>query len=205
MEAMKQSVIAVLLALAVVGPRAQSSQAGATFPPRNVALINGQWFNGSTFEPRTVYSVEGRFASARPQRIDETLDLAGTWIVPWFGEAHNHNIDGAVEDRSRQALRRYLADGVFYVKVQGNYPLTDEMRQRLPMNRPDAPDVSLAQAFLTASGGHPIQLHEQVLFAHGYYPGEPESNSATVSISPSILKRTWLVNGQRSWRFDLIS
>lgn len=39
------------------------------------------------------------------------------------------------------------------------------------MNRPDAPDVLLAQAFLTASGGHPIQLHEQVPFAQGYYPG----------------------------------
>jgi hypothetical protein len=95
----------------------------------------------------------------------------GRGSFPPFGEAHNHNIDGAVEGRSREALRRYLADGVFYVKIQGNYPLTDEMRQRLPMNRPDAPDVLLAQAFLTASGGHPIRLHEQALFAQGYYPG----------------------------------
>jgi hypothetical protein len=171
MNAMQRIIIALLLALGVAGARAQSPQPGATPPPRNIALINGQWFTGSTFERRTVYSVARRFASARPKRIDETLDLAGTWIVPPFGEAHNHNIDGAAEDRSREALRRYLADGVFYLKIQGNYALTDEMRRRLPMNRPDAPDVLLAQAFLTASGGHPIRLPEQVLFAQGYYPG----------------------------------
>lgn len=119
MNAMPRCVIALLLALAVAGARAQFRQPGASSPPRNIALINGQWFKGSTFERRTVYSVDGRFASARPRRIDETLDLAGTWIVPPFGEAHNHNIDGAVEDRSREALRRYVADGVFSVKIQG--------------------------------------------------------------------------------------
>jgi hypothetical protein len=118
-----------------------------------------------------MYSVDGRFTATRPARIDSALDLAGTWIVPPFGEAHNHNIDGAVEERSRQALRRYVADGVFYVKIQGNYPLTDEFRRRLPMNRADGPDVLLAQSFLTATGGHPIQLHEDVLLAQGYYRG----------------------------------
>jgi hypothetical protein len=146
------------------------AQAGAA-PSRNIAFINGLWFDGAAFERRTMYSVDGRFSSARPPRIDETLDLGGTWIVPPFGEAHNHNIDGVVEDRTRAALTRYLADGVFYVKIQGNYPLSEEMRRRLPMNRPDAPDVLLAQAFLTASGGHPIQLHETVLLRQGYYPG----------------------------------
>ena len=138
---------------------------------RNVALIGGTWFDGTSFHPRAVYSVDGRFTSAKPARVDTTIDLSGTWVVPPFGEAHNHNVDGVVEARTRQALRRYLADGVFYVKIQGHFPLSEELRVRLPMNRPDGPDVALAQTFVTASGGHPIQLHETVLLPQGYYPG----------------------------------
>jgi hypothetical protein len=103
--------------------------------------------------------------------VDRTLDLARTWVVPPFGEAHNHNIDGAVEERSRRAIDRYLADGVFYVKIQGNFPVTEELARRLRLNTPGGPDVAFAQAFLTSSGGHPIQLHEAVLLPQGYYPG----------------------------------
>ena len=167
--AVLSAVIALLLGLPASS--AQRTEPAAARAPENLALINGQWFNGSGFEPRTVYSVDGRFTSARPARLDRTLDLAGAWIVPPFGEAHNHNIDGAAEGRTREALRRYVADGVFYVKIQGNYPLTEDARRRLPMNRPDGPDVLLAQPFLTASGGHPILLHEEVLLKQGYYPG----------------------------------
>lgn len=146
--------------------------AGAPAPtPRNVALVRGQWFNGTSFEARTVYSVAGRFTSTKPARVDTTLDLAGTWVVPPFGEAHNHNVDGAVEGRTRAALARYIADGVFYVQIQGNFPVGEALRRRLPMNRADAPDVALAQAFVTATGGHPIPLHETVLLPQGYYPG----------------------------------
>lgn len=142
-----------------------------TQPPENVALINGQWFTGTAFEPRTLYSVDGRFTATRPARVDRTIDLAGTWIVPPFGEAHNHNIDGVVEERSRRAIARYLADGVFYVKIQGNFPVSEALKRRLGVNSPTGPDVLFAQAFLTSSGGHPIQLHEQILLAQGYYPG----------------------------------
>jgi imidazolonepropionase-like amidohydrolase len=151
---------------------AQSDAPGGTADSaQHVALVNGRWFDGAAFEPRTVYSVNGRFTSARPARIDTTIDLAGTWVVPPFGEAHNHNVDGALEPRTRAALRRYVADGVLYVKIQGNFPVSDELRRRLPMNRAGGPDVALAQAFVTASGGHPIQLHESILLPQGYYPG----------------------------------
>jgi hypothetical protein len=136
-----------------------------------VALSNGRWFDGTSFQLRTAYSVSGMLSFAEPPRIDRTIDLAGTWVVPPFGEAHNHNIDGAVEERSLAAIRRYAADGVFYVKIQGNYALTDEQRRRLPINRPGAPDVAFAQAFITATGGHPTLLHEEILLRRGYYPG----------------------------------
>ena len=136
-----------------------------------VAFVNGRWFDGQAFQTRTVYSVNGVLRSAAPRQIDRTIDLSDAWIVAPFAEAHNHNIDGAVEGRALASLRQYAADGVLYVKVQGNYPLSDELRARLPMNRPGTPDVLLAQTFLTATGGHPIALHESILLAQGFYPG----------------------------------
>ena len=142
-----------------------------------IALTNGRWFDGNTFQPRTAYSVGGLFRFEKPPRIDRTLDLEGAWIVPPFAEAHNHNIDGAVEERSLAAIRKYVADGVFYVKIQGNYPLTDEQRRRLPINRPGAPDVAFAQAFITASGGHPTVLHKEILLPQGI-PGYHEGKAS---------------------------
>ena len=141
----------------------------------NIALPNGRWFDGQTFEPRTAYSVDGRLTFRKPARVDRTIDLAGSWVVPPFGEAHNHNITGwehdGVEERNRKVISKYVADGVFYVKIQGSFPLTDALRRRLPINRPGTPDVAFAQTFLTATGGHPIALHEQFLLPGGYYPG----------------------------------
>jgi imidazolonepropionase-like amidohydrolase len=175
---------------------AQSAPSAATpTTARNVALVNGQWFDGRAFAARTVYSVNGRFSSRKPARVDTTVDLSGTWVVPPFGEAHNHNVDGVVEGRTRAALARYIADGVFYVQIQGNFPVSDSLRRRLPMNRPEGPDVALAQAFVTASGGHPIQLHESVLLPQGYYPGftrERLRDSLYVTLdSEADLERKW--------------
>jgi hypothetical protein len=153
------------LTLAIL-PLRLFSQANAA-----ISFTNGRWFDGTSFQPRTVYSVNGLLRFEKPVRVDRTLDLAGAWIVPPFGEAHNHNIDGAVEERSLAAIRKYAAEGVFYVKIQGNYALADEQRARLPINRPGAPDVAFAQAFITATGGHPTVLHEEILLRQGYYPG----------------------------------
>jgi imidazolonepropionase-like amidohydrolase len=154
-----------ILALAIV-PLPLFSQADEV-----IALTNGRWFDGKSFQPRTTFSVNGTLSFTEPARIDRVIDLSGAWVVPPFAEAHNHNIDGAVEERSLAAIRKYVADGVLYVKIQGNYPLSDQQRGRLPINRPGAPDVAFAQAFITATGGHPSVLHEEILLPQGYYPG----------------------------------
>jgi imidazolonepropionase-like amidohydrolase len=137
---------------------------------QNVALVNGKWFNGKSFETRILYAVKGRFTAKQPARVDRTLDLSGTWIVPPFGEAHNHNIGTGIEERDKEAIKKYLAGGVFYVKIQGNLPLTDKIKRELSINRPESIDVIFAQGSLTSAGGHPITLVERLL-AQGYYPG----------------------------------
>lgn len=160
--------IAILVTLPALG---ELSEINPQPTPQNFALINGQWFNGKSFEARTVYSVNGQFTNKKPARVDRALDLAGTWIVPPFSEAHNHNIGTGVEAWDKKAIQRYLADGVFYVKIQGNLPLTDEKQSRLGINRHDSVDVVLAQGSLTATGGMPIFLVERILLSQGYFPG----------------------------------
>jgi hypothetical protein len=163
----------ILLALPALGERSQDKPQAQG--PANVALVNGQWFNGKSFEARTGYSVNGRFTFKKPARMDRTLDLAGTWIVPPFGEAHNHNLNG-IEEWDRKAIKRYLADGVFYAKMQSNFPVSDKLKDRLGLNRPDGLDVALAQgASLTAAGGHPYRLAELIWLRQGYFNGPKEA------------------------------
>jgi hypothetical protein len=115
--------------------------------------------------------VNGHFTVKKPTRIDTTLDLKGLYIVPPFAEAHNHNIGTGVEERDRKAIQHYLTDGVFYVKIQGNLPMSDESKQLLRINQPDGLDVSFAQGTLTATGGHPSFLVSEILPKQGYFPG----------------------------------
>ncbi len=159
-----------IILLAFPAPAELAVSSPQTGAPQNYSLVNGQWFNGKSFEARTVYSVNGRFASKKPVRVDRTLDLAGTWVVPPFAEAHNHNING-IEERDRKAIQKYLADGVFYVKIQSNLPVTDEMRRRLWLNQPTSIDASLAQGALTTTGGITELLAEMIWMPQKLYPG----------------------------------
>jgi hypothetical protein len=106
---------------------------------------------------------------SKPARVDRVLDLKVAYVVPPFAEAHNHNFGAGSEQRMEETRRRYLADGVFYAKMQSNLPrLTDPIRDRF--NKPISVDVLFANGPLTATGGHPVKLRERLL-AQGAYPG----------------------------------
>ncbi len=53
-----------------------------------------------------------------PGLVDQTIDLRGRYIVPPFAEAHNHNVEPRPDIAN--VIRRYLTDGIFYVKVPAN-------------------------------------------------------------------------------------
>ncbi|HEX8456419.1 MAG TPA: amidohydrolase family protein [Pyrinomonadaceae bacterium] len=122
-------------------------------PSKTYEFINGQWFDGRTFKQRRFYSVNGWFTSKKPRRSDSVVDLKGKYVVPPFGEAHNHN----VEDTGRigEVVRKYLQDGIFYVKNPNNLP---QAKTALlgKVNVPASIDVVFANGGLTASGGHPL-------------------------------------------------
>ncbi|MCI0391996.1 MAG: amidohydrolase family protein [Acidobacteria bacterium] len=163
----------ILLTLPALGELTQIKP--QTTALQNISLVNGRWFNGKSFEPSAVYSVNGHFTVKKPARVDRTLDLAGSWIVLPFGEAHNHNLNG-IEERDRKAIQKYLADGVFYVKLPSNFFVSDELKTLYRLNQPESIDVVMAQgATLTTTGGHPYRLAEEVWFRFGYAKGPVEA------------------------------
>ena len=87
---------------------------------RMLALRHEQWFDGRRFRFRTFYVVNGLLQRRRPTHLD-SVDLAGQWVVPAFGDAHNHALDQ--EWRAPETIARNLTDGVFYLKNPINIPV----------------------------------------------------------------------------------
>jgi hypothetical protein len=124
-------------------------------------FINGQWYDGKKFVRRTFYSVDGLLTGRAPQAVTETLDLSNGFVVPPFAEAHNHNLGSAIylkRDFIEQMIQRYLAAGVFYVKIPANPADNAAMLRREFVNRPTSVDVTFANGVLTSRDGHPIGM-----------------------------------------------
>src|SRR5262249_12105535 len=154
----------VLISFLCLALAAQSvcvlSQAPPSNPGRkNYQLVNGKWFNGKDFQPQTFYVVDGILTQKKPSGDVEVLDLANKFVVPPFAEAHNHNLGSAVylnRDFIRQMIQRYLAAGVFYVKIPGNPADNAAILRNEFVNRPGSVDVTFANGLLTSKDGHPI-------------------------------------------------
>ena len=142
------------------------------------AYVNGLWFDGEGFVAKTVYVVQGRLTSDRPGRVDNTYDLAGGYVIPPFGEAHNHDLASGHEIDQR--IREYLADGVFYAKMQSAFSIGFESLAS-NFNKPDSVDVIFAFAPITGPGGHPMRIRE-LFFDRGYYEGVFESKDEIAGI-----------------------
>ncbi|HUN65810.1 MAG TPA: amidohydrolase [Bacteroidota bacterium] len=151
-------------------------------------LADCRWFDGSKFVTGTLYSVRGKFTFHRPARIDSVLHLAGRYVIPPFAEAHNHNIDGfaKVDDR----IRRYLADGVFYVKNPNSIPrYTATLAGKI--NTPASVDVIFSNGGLTASGGHPMELVRRNTALGIFTDRDGEGGMYYVVDNPDELRRKW--------------
>jgi hypothetical protein len=121
---------------------------------------NGRWFNGEGFVEQTFFTRYGSLTTSRPARVDSVVDLGGRWVVPPYGEAHNHNIESS--DRLPDVIQRYLASGVYYVKNPNVLPRS-VLEIRGAVNRPTSIDASFALGGFTGPGGHPILVHRRNL------------------------------------------
>ena len=166
------------------------------------AFVNGQWFNGEGFQPDTWYSVQGRLTRQLPSGPVETVDLSGLYMVPPFGEAHNHNVEGPWNLQA--VAQRYLQDGVFYVK-NPNDVRDFALQIRHAVNVPGSIDATFAHAGLTGRGGHPAALYEDVLRIGRYEPvvgpierGWFENRSYVVVETDAEVEAKWpvILNGR---------
>lgn len=158
--------------------------------PLNLAFVGGQWFDGTTFRAATMYSQGGVFRRHRPAKVDSTVDLHGTFVVPPFGEAHNHNVEFFGAARAQAIIAKYLLDGVFYVQNPLTIPRArDQMRPYV--NRPRSVDVTFAVGGLTGSGGHPTGLFLRNLKAGVFTPADSDGGLLWVIDSLGDLDRKW--------------
>ena len=135
---------------------------------QNIKLINGKWFDGQTFVEQTFWICDDKLSSkAGNTKNQRVIDLSGKYVIPPFGEAHNHNLES--EYQLDQRINKYLKHGVFYVKLQssikkGMNPLMEKY------NHPKGLDISQAFAPLTGTDGHPIGVRKMYL-EKGYFDG----------------------------------
>jgi imidazolonepropionase-like amidohydrolase len=180
------SAIAVALLVATACHRA--APAG---PVQHVyELRDGRWLGADGFRAGTRWAVGGRITMRRPARIDSVIDLAGRWVVPPFGEAHNHNVEYSTPGRTDSLIRRYLRDGVFYVKNPGNLPRgRDSLAGRV--NVPNGVDVVFANGLLTATGGHPTGLYLRNRARGAMTPADSDGGFLWILDSLPDLARKW--------------
>lgn len=149
---MKKLTTIAALALATLLPHWRI--AGNATATLTYEFTGGRWFDGQKFTSKTFYSASGVLTSRKPARVDSVVDLAGKYVVPPYGEAHNHNVESSRVDA---VIKMYLAAGIFYVKNPNSLPrFTTPLLDKV--NIATSIDVVFANGGLTGSGGHPAGL-----------------------------------------------
>ena len=159
-------------------------------PPKTYEFINGRWFDGQEFKDKTFYSVGGVLTSKKRSKTDSVIDLTGKYVVPPFGEAHNHNVEWSDEETFARLKRTYLEAGIFYVKNPNNL-----LRARTPLlgkiNTPTSIDVVFANGGLTASGGHPLGVVKRNIERGGMTAADGDGGFYFIVDNIADLDRKW--------------
>ncbi len=135
----------------------------------NAHFTGGLWFDGSRFKADDFYSVDGSLTHRRPERVDAEIDLHGGYVVPPFGDAHEHYFDST--DGAIEVSRQYLHDGIFY--AQGVTDIASGAARVIAarlVNTPTTVDVTYAHGGITSTGGHPKEIYEQYALNIFNYP-----------------------------------
>lgn len=125
--------------------------------PQTLAFINGRVFDGARFVERPLYVKNGRFVAARPAGVDTTIDVGGDYVVPPYGDAHNHHtVDPWIYEKASQD---FIDEGTFYSQTLTNRK-TSAARTRDYFLDPATIDVSTAHGGITGTLGHPFLAYE---------------------------------------------
>jgi hypothetical protein len=186
------------------GRRAQAPKPNAfSHSQENLAFTGGYWFDGNSFAAQPgshFYSVAGILTSKKPARVDSVIDLKTWFIVPPFGEAHNHNADFSSEEQWTRIREMYLRDGIFYIKNPGNLP-----RAAAPlsgrMNIAASVDIVFSHGLLTVTDGHPLGLVKRNIDRGGMLPADADGGFCWIIDNLADLNSKWprILDGKRDF------
>lgn len=175
---MERVALLVLVALLALGTTTADAQ--------RYALVNGRWLAGRGFVERTMYVERGAFTHRRPVSVDSVIDLGGRFVVPPFGEAHNHNIEGA----PAATVKAYLEAGIFYVKDPCSFP--EAKRNAVGMlNVPTSVDAMFAGGCITGPEGHPIGLVRRNIARGGFKADDGDGRFLHLVTDSADFERRW--------------
>lgn len=138
--------VLILLALTIIVPISCSQRTCG------IAYRGAKVYDGKVFREDTFYVIDGLISFDEPTYIDSTIHLAGKFIVPPYGEAHNHNMD---DYRTLQKSMTYLKQGIFYVKVPNILPRSRQSADSI-LKTKETVDVCYSNGGITGGGGHPM-------------------------------------------------
>ncbi len=121
-------------------------------------------------------------------RIDAIVDLEGGYVVPPFGEAHNHNVEPL--NNLPKVIATYLEHGIFYVKNPNNLPRDRETVAPL-VNLPDSIDITFANGGWTSTGGHPMEIAKRLLDRELWAERDGEGGFYWTADTRDQVKRSW--------------
>lgn len=151
---------------------------GADAPGPVQHFVNGKWFDGSRFVAAEWYVEDGRLTHRpRVRKGAVEVDLHGGWVVPPYGDAHEHMFDGT--RGTAELTTMYLRDGIFYAQGMTNTPEgAAAVRAAGLVNTLATVDVTYAQGGLTGVNGHPKEVYESL--ANGFYYPQNEAQMRLV-------------------------
>jgi predicted amidohydrolase YtcJ len=120
------------------------------------------------------------------------INLDGRFVVPPFGEAHNHNLVWNGEEDFARLRRMYLGDGIFYVKNPNPTNLR-VARAGLQgrINIPSGLDVVFSSGGLSSTGGHPAEIVRRNIQRGGMTEADGEGIFYHAVDSLADLERKW--------------
>jgi len=151
---------------------------------------NGSWYNGKGFVKATWYAIDGKLSSTRPAKIDSVIDLNKGFVIPPFGEAHNHNV--GYTDHFYELSHKYLKAGIFYVQVPNNFlEGRNKLLEEGMINKDTTIDATFANGGITGYNGHPYFIVQRNIESGSMTEKEGEGNFYHTVRSLEELEAKW--------------
>ena len=165
----------------VIGQYLRSIEPGPTY-----LFKNGKWFDGKLFEQKNFYVENGFLTHQIHSKIDSTIDITGKFVVPPYGEGHNHNIG---DEGPTPFDSMYVERGIYYVKNPNSLPRWRPPRGRVGMLH--ALDATFANGGLTATGGHPNGLVQRNIGYEIFQKNDADGGFIWIVDDVDDLNRKW--------------